>query len=218
MLPRRLVLVFLLLLAACAAPSPRGGNRTVFVIERGWHTDIGLPVAQLTGPLASLAQATPGAQYLTFGFGERQYLINRNPGLALTMSALLPSRSALLATALLAPPEQAFGRNNVVALNVPQDVQARIEQYVQASFAQDEAWPPSPLAEGPYPGSTFYPGQPTYSGIFTCNTWSADALAAGGLITTGSGILFSGQVMALARAAGRNLSLDHPGRVSAGKE
>ena len=59
--------------APTAGPVPRG-EATVYVVGRGWHTDIGLPVDEVTGPLASLESDFPGVRFMVFGFGEREYL------------------------------------------------------------------------------------------------------------------------------------------------
>ena len=119
---RLTALLLVLVVTACAepVPAPPTGPATVYVIERGWHTDIALPVSEIYGPLAVMTEAYPEATFLTFGFGERQFLITRTPSVGLMLSAMLPSRSAVLMTALKAPPEAAFGSRNVVALRASQ--------------------------------------------------------------------------------------------------
>lgn len=119
-----------LLLSDCAPPVgevPAPGPDVVYAIDRGWHTDIGLPIDEISVRLASLQQRFPGARFLTFGFGERQYLLSRQVTLGETLSALLPSQSALLVTGLVATPEAAFGPQHVVALHVSADGLARID-------------------------------------------------------------------------------------------
>jgi uncharacterized protein (TIGR02117 family) len=171
----------------------------VYVIKRGWHTDIGLPVATMQPPLAVLAQGFPGAQVLTFGFGERQFLLTRRRTFGLMLSALLPSASAVLMTALGTTPQAAFGSDQVVTLHVSQDALRRIEASLWAELEKPPAGKPSVLAQGPYPGSVFYASRDTYDGLFTCNTWTAATLRDGGLPIPAAGILFANQVMAAAR-------------------
>ena len=55
------------------APVPNG-EATIYVVGRGWHTDIGLSVDEVTGPLASLERDFPGIRFMVFGFGERAVL------------------------------------------------------------------------------------------------------------------------------------------------
>jgi uncharacterized protein (TIGR02117 family) len=192
-----------LLLAGCAEPAAPSSldDSIVYVIGRGWHTDVALPVEEIAGPLTALERPFPGVRFLTFGFGERQFLVNRATDFGAMLRALLPSQSALLVTALGASPQQAFGAENVVALRISRAGLDRIEAAIWREFEDGDV---VRLADGPYPGSAFYAAGDTYDGFFTCNTWTAGTLRAGGVAMPG-GVLFSGQVMRAARriSAGR---------------
>jgi uncharacterized protein (TIGR02117 family) len=203
-MPRRLLaaVCLTLLAAACSAPpisveSP--DDPVIYVIGRGWHTDIGLPVEELDANLASLQAKFPGVRFFTFGFGERQFLLNRKTNLGTMLNALLPSRSALLLTALRAPPNEAFGPSNVVALHVSSAALDTIEANIWHEFELSSTGEPMLLADGPYPGSVFYAAQHTYDGFYTCNTWTALILRTGGLPMSATGVLFAAQVMGMAR-------------------
>jgi uncharacterized protein (TIGR02117 family) len=191
-----------LLTVACSVPDvdpPPPADAFVYVIGRDWHTDIGLPVEEITGPLAVLEKDLPGVRVLTFGFGERQFLMDRDTSIITMLKALLPSRSALLMTALRTTPEVAFGQANVVVLPISRAGLREIEESIWEEFELTPAGEPSLLAEGPYPGSVFYAANETYYGLFTCNTWTADTLGTGGLPVAATGVLFAGQVMGMAR-------------------
>jgi uncharacterized protein (TIGR02117 family) len=197
----RLILLCLLMLAGCAAPvaNPPTGQAVIYVIERGWHTDIGLPVEEMSGPLSVLEAGYPGVTFLTFGFGERQFLLARHTSVFLMLSALFPSHSAVLMTALKAPPAEAFGSQNVAMMHISPTGLADLKAALWDAFEKGEDGNPLRLADGPYLGSTFYAGADTYAGYFTCNTWVASMLHAGGLIDSTRGVLFSGEVVRLAR-------------------
>jgi uncharacterized protein (TIGR02117 family) len=182
------------------APALPGGA-IVYVVGRGWHTDVALPVEAIVGPLTALEQPFPGVRFLTFGFGERQFLVNRSTDFGAMLRALLPSRSALLVTALGASPEQAFGAENVVALRVSRAGLEAIVAAIWREFEGRKGGEVVRLADGPYPGSAFYAARATYDGFFTCNTWTAETLRAGGVAMPG-GVLFAGQVMGMARWIG----------------
>jgi hypothetical protein len=177
-------------------------DAVVYVIRRDWHTDIGLPVQEIAGPLTTLEKPFPGVRFLSFGFGERQFLVNHRKDFGSMLSALLPSRSAVLMTALSASAEQAFGPQNVVVLRLSRAGLDRIEAAIWHELEQTPAGEPVWLADGPYPGSMFYAARDTYDGFFTCNTWTAETLRAGGLPMPTAGVLFSGQVMGSARWIG----------------
>lgn len=193
-----------LMIGACAAPASieSADDAVVYVIGRGWHTDIGLPVEEISGPLATLESAFHGVRFLTFGFGERQFLVDRKKTFGGMLNALLPSQSALLMTALRAPPREAFGQSNVVVLHVSHAGLERIEASIWQELERSAVGQPTLLADGPYPGSVFYAARDTYFGLNTCNTWTAGTLRTGGVPMPVTGVLFAGQVMGMARWIG----------------
>ncbi|MBL6457482.1 DUF2459 domain-containing protein [Belnapia sp. T6] len=205
---RRVLLLLLLLLPACvAAPpaSPVSGPAVaeIQVIGRDWHTDIAVPAddPRLPPVLAAVARDFPGVRHLVFGFGDRAWLLGRDASPLGMLRALLPGAGAILVTALARPPEEAFGPANVVTLPVSRAELDRLEAFLAASI--DAPGRPGdrlvPLADGPYPGSLFHPSPVIYSATRTCNTWTAEALAASGLPVSANGVLLAGQVMARAR-------------------
>ncbi|MDQ2802393.1 MAG: DUF2459 domain-containing protein [Pseudomonadota bacterium] len=181
------------------------GAAIVYVIDRGWHTDIGLPVAELGDTkLATIATAFPGARFLVFGFGERAYVLARHKTLGTMLAALLPSRAVILVTALAAVPADAFTPDSVVALRVTRSAADRIADFTWASLEKDPRGKPRRLADGPYPGSLFYAAPGTYDVLHTCNTWTAEALQAGGLPVRSFGIVLSAQLDAQVRRLTRS--------------
>src|SRR6516164_6374420 len=82
-------------LTGCAVTPLTGtipdGDATIYVVSRGWHTDIGLPVSAVAGPLASLERDFPGMRFMVFGFGEREYYMAHNEGSGEMLAALFPS-------------------------------------------------------------------------------------------------------------------------------
>lgn len=193
----------MLLLGACSAPvgpvAPPG-TAVVYVIDRGWHTDIGLPADAVLGDLATLERGFPGVRFLVFGFGERQFYMARHETLGAALGALLPSQSALLLTALRASPQAAFGAAHVVTLHVSQAGFVQIEEAVWQQLVKAPDGAPIRLADGPYPGSVFYAARGIYDAFDTCNTWTTAMLHIGGLPVSSSGVLFAAQVRDMARA------------------
>ena len=199
-------LVCLVVLGACSAPEappPADGGpavATVYVADRGWHTDLGLAADDVRGPLAAVKQPFPGVRYLTFGFGERAFFTARSTNLLTMLRALLPSQAAILVTGLRAAPAEAFGREQVVPLPLTAAGLARLEAFLWSYLGKDSSGKPQVLAPGPYPGSVFYAAGGTYDAAFTCNTWTAEGLRVAGLPISTDGVLFAGQVMSRVRA------------------
>ena len=125
------------------------------------------------------------------------------------IAALFPSKSAILLTALNAPPDVAFADQRVVMLHLPQSGVDEIADGIwQALEKQDGA--AVRLADGPYVGSMFYASRETYDLFYTCNTWTARMLRAGGLPMQTAGTLLAGQVMSTARRiAAQQASMRH---------
>jgi len=73
-----------------------------------------------------------------------------------------------------------------------------MEKFVNGSFALADGAPDF-IGTGPYLGSRFYASSRTYDLLYTCNTWTAAALASGGLDVPVAFTLFAGQTMSAAR-------------------
>jgi len=190
---------------------------SVYVLRRGKHTDLILPAAQLHGPLTALAAGFPGARYLTFGFGDRQYVLALHKNLAHVLLAPLPGDGLLLVTYLQDTPPNVYGSEHLIALPVRQEQIDAISGFVWDSLQQDDKGTVPPYLPGKYPGNVYYPSSKTYYGLYTCNTWTAEALKRGGLPVSTFGVLLAGQVWDQVQAiaaqeakAGPDVSADNP--------
>lgn len=196
-------------------PVAADASASIYVIQRGWHTDIGLPTADLHGQLAQLSRDIPGSRYLIFGFGDRHYVLARDKNLGGMLAALWPGPGLILVTGLVATPERAFGADHVIRFAVERWQSAAVVAFVWRSMSTT-AGQLHPYASGPYAGSLFYASPTTYDGWHTCNTWTAEALRAGDLPFATTGVVLSAQVWDQARAlAARNSEVP---RITAGSE
>ena len=188
-------------LAGCIslpAPSVADGEArapTIYVIEHGWHTDIALPIDQLTGRSELLKQYFPDAKYLAIGFGDRHYMMTQRTTFDDVLAAIFPGPSALLITGLQGPPSDTFAARTVTGFYVPDAGMAKIDDLLWRSFEKDRMGRPLSLGDGPDPDSVFYASTGTYDIFHTCNTWSAEILRQGGLAVSTNGVVFIHQVM-----------------------
>jgi len=196
------VLVATVGLASCGTVPERSGevsgadsgpSATVYVIRRSWHTDIGFDAGDLHPPLASLRSALPGAHYLLFGFGDQHYLMTHANGLDRLTGAVWPGKGLILLTGLEGTPEAAFGAKAVVRLTVSAGQAQALEHFLWQTLTTENG-AAKLLAPGPYDGSLYYASPVRYSGLHTCNTWTAEGLKAAGLPIRTFGVEFSGQV------------------------
>jgi uncharacterized protein (TIGR02117 family) len=203
---RRLVVALGTALAGCTSATPPADvtdgptTNALYLIRRGWHTDIGVGADQVEAPLTRLRSVFPGVRVLLFGFGERAWLLHRQHDFADMLAALAPGSGALLVTALSVPPRFAFPPEDVVTLHVSARGLAQLNYFISRSFEWAPDGAPRAIADGPYAGSLFYASTMQYSGMFTCNTWTAEGLQTAGLPIHAGGMLFAGEVADRARA------------------
>lgn len=201
-LPRRTVTLGLLL-AGCTAPSPpplpaEPRTDTIHLVIRGWHTEIALTSAQARGRLAPVAASFPAARTFSFGFGQRDYMQQAQPGLGDELGALLPGPGAMVVSALPDAPATAFAPADRIALRVSAAGLARLDDFIAGSFGWADG-APRRIAAGPYADSVLYASPRAYSAGYTCNTWTAEALQAAGLPIDPSGVVFADDMIAQAR-------------------
>jgi Protein of unknown function (DUF2459) len=170
-----------------------GPTVIIYVIKRSWHTDIGFNAADLHAPLASLRPALPEARYLLFGFGDKHYLMNHGDSIGGLVGAVWPGEGLVLMTGLEATPEEAFGAAGAIRLKLSATQARKLEGFVWNTLATPNGVA-SVLAPGPYSGSLYYESATRYSGLHTCNTWTAEGLRTAGLPVRSFGVEFSGQV------------------------
>jgi uncharacterized protein (TIGR02117 family) len=186
----------LLVLPGCRSkPSPTyqkapGDGVTIYLIAAGWHTEIALAVHAMHDPLRAVTPDFPGAPYLSFGWGERNYYMARAPTVGDAMSALFPGPAVLLVTPLYRPPRDSRANAQVFELSLSTAGFDRLSNYLWAAFEKSGDGAPRRLAAGPEPGSVFYAATGTYSATYTCNTWTAEGLRAGGIPVTPAGVVF----------------------------
>jgi uncharacterized protein (TIGR02117 family) len=170
-------------------------TEVIYVISGGWHTELGLPVEALSGPLAALKPNFRSARYLVFGWGARDYYLSPNPGIGDLLRATTSGPAVMLVIPLQVSPEMFFGASNVSVLPaLPEGIQ-RLSQFLWDYLDQDEKGAPHRIGVGLYPQSVFYASTGTYNLGHTCNTWTAEALRVAGLPVSASGVVLAGQVL-----------------------
>lgn len=179
-----------------AAPAPGGQIRaepaeTVSLLTHGWHTDIAVPAREVSGPLARFKTLFPGAHTLVFGYGKETFMIAPVHSLGEWIIGPFPGPAALEVSAISTTPATAYGTRHTITLALPPGGAARLSAYLWRAFAKDKAGNPRYVAQGNFPGSLFFAAARPYGLLHTCNTWSAEALAAAGLPVQPAGMIFS---------------------------
>ena len=181
-------------------------TETLYVIDGGWHTEIALSVDAISGPLRSLREAQHGATFLVFGWGQRDYYMAKDPDLGDLLRAAIAGPAVMLVIPLTATPAQAYGAPHAFTVHASPEGLARLSEYLWDDLQKEPGeTSPRAVADGPYPGSAFYPSTRTYAITHTCNTWTAEALRAAGVPVNATGVVFADQVLEQLR------HLDHAG-------
>jgi hypothetical protein len=199
------------LLAACGADAVRPqagpadvdaaiGRSAVWLIRRGWHTELALQAADLDPPLSSVQPDFPGAHYFAFGFADRRYIMATHQNAANLLLAPLPGPGLMLVSALAADPSAYYSADEALPLSLTQAQRAALRRFISESFALQAGELPPPTLAGRYPNNRFYLSSKRYDGLYTCNTWTAEALQSGGLPFPTFGVLFASQVWQRAQA------------------
>jgi hypothetical protein len=140
----------------------------------------------------------PGAQYLFFGFGDRHYLLARKHNAPVLLAALWPGAGMMLVTALSSTPEEGFGADQVLSLELSADQMRALQSFIWKTL-DTRSGELRVYAPGPYADSVYFAASIKYSALRTCNTWVAQALRASGLPIHPGGVLFAGQVWSQVR-------------------
>jgi hypothetical protein len=205
----RLLLAPLLIgaLAGCATtpPAPCVGappsTDVVYIVDHGWHTDIGVPASELSGPAAAFRAIYPGVASLVFSYGKRTFLTAPVDDWSEYLLGPVPGPGAILVTGLNVMPDEAYVSAPVVVLRLPIGGARALSDFLWRELRKDRAGRPLLIDPAPFPGGVFYAATDTYTLTHTCNTWAADALRAAGLPVDPAGVVVAGQVMARARQA-----------------
>ncbi len=194
------VLLWLAGLAGCTAVGPArradqgatGGRPvTVYVARRKWHIDVGFAAADLDPALGALQGRFRSAKYLFFGFGDRRYLLTHNQSGPVLLRALWPGPALILVTAIDNTPALAFGRTQVLMIELSAAQARRMQAFIRNSIPGADL---AAVAAGPYAGSEYYAASQPYSALHTCNTWAAEALRAGSQPIHSEAVILAGQL------------------------
>lgn len=166
--------------AAWQAPA---SGITIHIATNGHHTGLILPAADAGVDWALLVRPEdlpdPGryGRYLLFGWGDRDFYLNTPTWADLrpvtALSAIIGSGGSLVHVDHLDRPEEAV---TVRAITLRPAEYRRLVRFITARFE-----PGGRAIPGYGAADVFYPARGRYSLFYTCNSWTADALAEAGV-------------------------------------
>ncbi len=198
-------------LAGCAARAPYPPPdaplvASIYVVARGWHTEIVMRRADVAPGTWPEVADFPAAEYLMVGWGDRDYYPATEFNLWYGIKALFwPTPSVLHVVGFNAPPAQRFPYGEVVELRLTRAGLERLSAYIGASYERNGAARAAPLLPSPYEPGWFYPSVESFHLFRTCNVWVAAALRAAGLPVRPFLAVTTESVMKQVRGIGRGV-------------
>jgi len=169
--------------------------RPVWVIQHNWHTAIVIHKTDTQNSFPGFPEPFRQAQYLEFGWGDRDFFQARDITSGMIIKALLwPTSSVVHVAAMQYPPEKTFPNSRLVKLCLKDSQLSILRRFIQNSF-EFENNTGKELGPGIYLDSAFYPARHRYHALNTCNTWTAAALSQAGLDIAVPTTLFADQLM-----------------------
>jgi uncharacterized protein (TIGR02117 family) len=183
--------------AAQAQPSVAApACRTVYLLRHEWHAGLVVDRRDVGAAYGLDAPDLLAKDWLEFGWGDADFYQDRDAGVLLGLKAVvMPNDSVMHVHGFDGPPDRAFPQNEMLAVRLLPEGHARLLAFIRSSFKRNAEGRVRRLGPGLYGLSYFYEGEGTYHAFRTCNTWAAEALAAGGIPIDPSGIVTVGQIM-----------------------
>jgi uncharacterized protein (TIGR02117 family) len=162
---------------------------TVLVRTNGVHTWIMLPTVspdmdwRPIAPAAHIRDPRYAGNYLAFGYGNREFYLNTPRWADLRLGTALAAafgegRSLMHVEHDWNPRPNEYQKS----FRISRDQYRRLSRYILASFDRDLAGNTIPLLGRGYgPADTFYEARGPYSALYTCNSWTGEALRAAGV-------------------------------------
>jgi len=200
MLPRLTAVAILMLLGGCASSAPPPAcapapGTHLFLLDRGWHTELGIPMEALTGPARWFRQVFPDARTLMVGYGKKTFITAPADTISEYVLGPLPGPAVLQVAALRVSPDQAYPHDQMIELPLTPEGAAALSAALWNEFVQGADGHPHLVSVGPGGSSLFYDARHPYNFGHTCNAWTAEMLHAAGEPVTPGGVVLASQVM-----------------------
>ena len=186
--PRR-TFFFVFLLYACGsfvAPAhyrtERNHPKHVYIAHDAWHAAIVIKTVDISAAVLPELRDFPSAEQLEFSWGDRDYFPAPDPGIGLALKAAFWSSGSILhVVGSSGSLENVYPGAEIIEIGLSEDNLHRLTKFISDSFARSSPNAPAEAGPGLSPNGRFYPANGRFSILRTCNTWTAEALAAAGL-------------------------------------
>jgi uncharacterized protein (TIGR02117 family) len=193
------LLLVLVAVAGCSSAVPSctstAAGDVVYIVDQGWHAEIGIPVQELGGDLAFYRKIFAGAHVIMFGYGKKTFFTAPPDTISEYFLGPFPGTAVIHVVGLTVTPVDAYPPGSTVTLMLPPGGARALSNFIWQDLSKDKMGNPEEVARSSEPDGLFYAAQSEYNLLHTCNTWTANALHDAGLDLSSDGVIFSGQVM-----------------------
>lgn len=174
----------------------------VYIVDQGWHVEIGIPVEELDENMSFYRKIFPSARVIMFSYGKKTFFIAPTHTLNDYVLGPFPGPAVIQVVGLNVTPAEAYLPENTVTLLLPPNGSQNLSAHIWKDIVKDASGKPKMVSYSHNPAGLFYEAQSEYNLFHTCNTWVAEALHDSGLSVSSDDVTFSNQVMArIAEAA-----------------
>ena len=197
-----LIIILVLSVSGCASalswqsiPDSIENERSVFVVNHGWHTGLILPYGSLVG-LPQIEESLGYSTYYEFGWGDADFYQAATITSGVTLKAIFwPTDSVLHVVSVSKDSLAHFPQSEMVEVRLSREGLGRLVDYISVSFYRDLDSQFVLLGRGIYKNSRFFMATGGYHLTNNCNTWVAEALERSGVPVTSFLTLTSDGVM-----------------------
>ncbi len=163
-------------------PTNKTPDERVHVVSHGWHTGIILEANSLNRLIPSLADRFSKADFYEIGWGDAGFYQAEKITATITLNAVfLPSDAVVHVVGFEGDPAGYFQTSEVRSVSLTDEGMEGLCEFIESSFAKDQAGEPIRSSVGLYGDSQFYQGEGKYHLFNGCNKWTAKALCSGGI-------------------------------------
>lgn len=147
------------------------GDKIIYLTTNGVHLGIVLPIAHIENSLISDLDIETSDQYLSFGWGDKNFYLNTPTWGDLTIKNAFSAVFLKSATLLHVTRYQA-AHSKWIAVNVSEEALKQLNYYIANTFALNKNGLKIMLeGKGYTKWDNFYQAKGSYSLFKTCNTW-----------------------------------------------
>ena len=171
-------------------------EKTIFVVDHGWHTGIVISGKDIGSELAFLRPYFGRTAFYELGWGDREFYQSNEITSGMTVRAMFwPTPSVMHIVAIPRAPKSYFSGSKTLSIKLSPKGHQLLRESIAASFKRDKQGKVIKTKPGIYGRSFFFEGEGNYYMTNTCNTWTARVLYDAGLPVRPFLTLTAGSVM-----------------------